>query len=293
MKEKIYYKFKKVREILFLSFYNLIRSFYKNKNTDFQEIIYKNRTIINSKQIFLTKEEYDVNTYGIPGHIFSKIDKKINNFPTYSDVFLFFSSYLSEKINYLEIGVSVLKNFVQLNANFESANLVAYDINPIAPSNKELFNSNEKFDRDSNIFYGSNKVNNNELIYFKGSVLDVEDTELFNSKIKYKYNFIFSDALHEPDAVMQEYHNIIKDNLDDEFILYFDDLDFEGLNSTVKNIFDDLKTSHDKIYFTTFYVNGWIGQHEKLHKNGVISTINFHEILKREKIKLPLIKNWV
>ena len=136
-------------------------------------------------------------------------------------------------------------------------------------------------------------MNNNELIYFKGSVLDGEDTELFNSKIKYKYNFIFSDALHEPDAVMQEYQNIIKDNLDDEFILYFDDLDFEGLNSTVKNIFDDLKTSHDKIYFTTFYVNGWIGQHEKLHKNGVISTINFHEILKREKIKLPLIKNWV
>ena len=293
MKEKLYYKFKKVREILFLSFYNLIRSFYKNKNTDFQEIIYKNRTIINSKQIFLTKEEYDVNTYGIPGHIFSKIDKKINNFPTYSDLFVFFSSYLSEKINYLEIGVSVLKNFVQLNANFESANLVAYDINPIAPSNKELFNNNEKFDRDSNIFYGSNKVNNNELIYFKGSVLDVEDTELFNSKIKYKYNFIFCDALHEPDAVMQEYHNIIKDNLDDDFILYFDDLDFEGLNLTVKNIFDDLKTSHDKIYFTTFYINGWIGQHEKLHKNGVISTINFHEILKREKIKLPLIKNWV
>ena len=92
---------------------------------------------------------------------------------------------------------------------------------------------------------------------------------------------------------MQEYQNIIKDNLADEFILYFDDLDFEGLNSTVKNIFDDLKTSNDKIYFTTFYVNGWIGQHEKLHKNGVISTINFYEILKREKIKLPLIKNWV
>ena len=82
MKEKLIYRLIKVREILLLSFYNLIRSFYKNKNTDFQEIIYKNRTIINSKQIFLTKEEYDVNTYGIPGHIFSKIDKKINNFPT-------------------------------------------------------------------------------------------------------------------------------------------------------------------------------------------------------------------
>ena len=74
MKEKFSYKFKKAREIIFLSFYNLIRSFYKNKNTDFQEIIYKNRTIINSKQIFLTKEEYDANTYGIPGHIFSKIE---------------------------------------------------------------------------------------------------------------------------------------------------------------------------------------------------------------------------
>ena len=293
MKEKLSYKFKKAREIILLSFYNLIRSFYKNKNTDFQEIIYKNRTIINSEKIFLTKEDYDVNTYGIPGHIFSKIDKKINNFPTYTDLFLFFSSYLSEKINYLEIGVSVLKNFVQLNANFESANLIAYDINPIAPSSKELFNNNEMLKSNSKIFYGSNKVNNNELIYFKGSVLDADDAELFNSEIKYKCNFIFSDALHEPDAVMKEYQNIIKDNLDDEFILYFDDLDFEGLNLTVQNIFNDLKTSRDKIYFTTFYVNGWIGQHEKLHKNGVISTINFYEILKREKIKLPLIKNWV
>tara|TARA_B110000444_G_scaffold257583_1_gene296341 strand:+ start:10597 stop:11475 length:879 start_codon:yes stop_codon:yes gene_type:complete len=292
MKEKFSYKFKKAREIIFLSFYDLIRSFYKNKNTDFQEMIYKNRTIIDSKKTFLTKEDYDVNTYGIPGHIFTKIDKKINNFPTYSDLFLFFSSYLSEKINYLEIGVSVLKNFVQLNANFESANLVAYDINPIAPSSKELFN-NKMLESNSNIFYGSNKVNNNELIYFKGSVLDSDDTELFNSRIKHKYNFIFSDALHEPDAVMKEYQNIIKDNLDDEFILYFDDLDFEGLNLTVKNIFNDLKKSRDKIYFTTFYINGWIGQHEKLHKNGVISTINFYEILKREKIKLPLIKNWV
>jgi len=292
MKEKFSYKFKKAREIIFLSFYDLIRSFYKNKNTDFQEMIYKNRTIIDSKKTFLTKEDYDVNTYGIPGHIFTKIDKKINNFPTYSDLFLFFSSYLSEKINYLEIGVSVLKNFVQLNANFESANLVAYDINPIAPSSKELFN-NKMLESNSNIFYGSNKVNNNELIYFKGSVLDSDDTELFNSRIKHKYNFIFSDALHEPDAVMKEYQNIIKDNLDDEFILYFDDLDFEGLNLTVKNIFTDLKKSRDKIYFTTFYINGWIGQHEKLHKNGVISTINFYEILKREKIKLPLIKNWV
>jgi len=55
-----------------------------------------------------------------------------------------------------------------------------------------------------------------------GSVLDQKDTTNFNDFINFKFNLIFSDALHTPEGVWSEYKNIISENLDNEFILFFD-----------------------------------------------------------------------
>ena len=70
MKEKFSYKFKKAREIIFLSFYNLIRSFYKNKNTDFQEIIpkinyYDFKKYLGEKKSKLRKSTHFLETFQI------------------------------------------------------------------------------------------------------------------------------------------------------------------------------------------------------------------------------------
>ena len=63
--------------------------------------------------------------------------QKIKNYPTYSDLIVYTSSFLENRnINYLEIGVSVLKNFMQVNNQFNNSHLVAYDINP--PTHKFL-----------------------------------------------------------------------------------------------------------------------------------------------------------
>ena len=44
-------------------------------------------------------------------------------YPTYTDLLIFTSSYLkSKKINYLEIGASVLKNFMQIDNYIENSN---------------------------------------------------------------------------------------------------------------------------------------------------------------------------
>ena len=275
MIEKIKYKIIKLNQLIFLLFFDLVRAFYSNKNTELLSIIKKNREVVNGGRIFLSETEYELNNYGIPGHIFLKLNKDINQFPTYSDLFIFFSKYLEKQVSYLEIGVSVLKNFLQLNANLNSANLFAYDINPIVPTHKYIFNKNIR--KNIQIYILDLTKNKNELVYFQGSVLERKDTNNFNKYINNKkFNFIFSDALHEPDAVFQEYENLIKNNLDDEFILYFDDLDFEGLDTTVQISIMSGK-EYKNLYFTTFYVNGWIGQHEKLHKNGIISTIDFQK----------------
>ncbi len=278
MIKNIEYKYKKIINTLVLLINNLIRLFYKNSNPELKKIIKENRYTLSKSPSFLTSTQYKENNFGIPGNIFRSLDKPVNEFPTYSDMFIFFSRYLEKPINYLEIGVSVLKNFIQINESLEKSHLTGFDINPIAKNSNYIFEEKNK--------------KNNTLSYFQGDVLNKKDTSLFKEKYKEKFNFVFSDALHEHDAVMSEYENIIKGNLDDEFILYFDDLDFPGLEKTVDFIYTDLKKEYNKIFFTTFYVNGWVGQHEKLHKNGLISTIDFYEILKYEKIKLPFLRKW-
>ena len=278
MIKNIEYKYKKIINTLVLLINNLIRLFYKNSNPELKKIIKENRYTLSKSPSFLTSTQYKENNFGIPGNIFRSLDKPVNEFPTYSDMFIFFSRHLKKPINYLEIGVSVLKNFIQINESLEKSHLTGFDINPIAKNSNYIFEEKNK--------------KNNTLSYFQGDVLNKKDTSLFKEKYKEKFNFVFSDALHEHDAVMSEYENIIKGNLDDEFILYFDDLDFPGLEKTVDFIYTDLKKEYNKIFFTTFYVNGWVGQHEKLHKNGLISTIDFYEILKYEKIKLPFLRKW-
>ena len=276
--KNIEYKYKKLFNTLVLLINNLIRLFYKNNNSELRKIIKENRYILSKSPTFLTSTQYKENNYGIPGNIFLSLDKPINEFPTYSDMFIFFSKYLKKPVNYLEIGVSVLKNFVQINESLETSSLTGFDINPIAKNSNYIFEEKNK--------------KSNTLSYFQGDVLSKKDAILFREKYKEKFNFVFSDALHEHDAVMSEYENIIKGNLDDEFILYFDDLDFPGLEKTVNFIYSDLKKEYDKLFFTTFYINGWVGQHEKLHKNGLVSTIDFYKVLKKEKIKLPLLRKW-
>ena len=45
----------------------------------------------------------------------------------------------NKKINYLEIGVSVMKNFMQIDNYLVGSNLVAYDINPVVPKYENDF----------------------------------------------------------------------------------------------------------------------------------------------------------
>tara|TARA_B100001250_G_scaffold298089_1_gene259571 strand:- start:1194 stop:2078 length:885 start_codon:yes stop_codon:yes gene_type:complete len=291
--KNIEYKYRKLINIFVLFLYKILRAFYKNNNSELKLIISKNRKTLSEAHSLLSENQYAENNYGIPGNIFLSIDKPIDSFPTYSDIFIFISRYLAKPINYLEIGVSVLKNYIQMNESLQNSNLTCFDINPIAPNSLFIFNENNKKENSNeNIFTGYNNENKNLLSYYKGSVLDREETDIFRNTYNSKFNFIFSDALHEHDAVISEYKNIIKGNLDEEFILYFDDLDFPGLENTINLIYSDIKKEYKDVFCTTFYINGWVGQHEKLHKNALISTIDFYEIMKKEKIKLPLIRKW-
>ena len=177
-----------------------------------------------------------------------------------------------KNINYLEIGVSVLKNYLQINNGISDSNIVGFDINEI---NHNFKNLNEI------------QKNNNNLMYFKGSVLNKNDAKVFNEFFVEKFDLIFSDALHEPEAIRSEFELIIKDNLKEKFLIYYDDLDFAGIEDELEKIRKDIENHIDqKINFYTLKIYGWIGQNEKLHKNGILTTYDLEDFLQLNNMKL-------
>jgi len=274
--KRLEYRINKIKFILTLFFQNLlVRNFYRNNsNKKINKIIAINRSFLDSVEKFLSEEQYQRNNYGIQRRIYDQMDKKISSLPTYSDfiIFLITNVFSRKNVNYLEIGVSVLKNFLQINTGIKNSNLVAYDINDINPTFKDI---------------NSYSLNGNNLIYFQGSVLDKKDSEKFKQEFPDKFDFIFSDALHTPEAIRSEYELIIKDSLAEDFIIYYDDLDFIGLEEEFSKIKADISTNYNQqINFYTFLIYGWIGEKEKLHKNGIITNINIEEIMNNEDLKI-------
>jgi len=268
------YRVNKLRFLIILKKQLVIQTFYYSifKNDILVSIINENRKFLRTIDKFLNEDIYKNNDYGIQRRIYEKLESEISELPTYSDfLILIIRLHFKNKINYLEIGVSVLKNFLQINNGVFNSNLIAYDINKINPNFKNL---------------DSISKNGNSLRYFEGSVLDRIDALKFNSKFNYKYDLIFSDALHEPDAIRKEYELLIKDNLKEEFLIYYDDLDFQGVEKELINIHYDLeKHLNKKLNLYTLKIYGWIGQHEKLHKNGIITSIDFENFLKKNNLK--------
>ena len=120
------------------------------------------------------------------------------------------------------------------------------------------------------------------------------DANEFNDINVNKFDFIFSDALHTKSAVETEFELIIKNNLKENFIIYYDDLTLGEKNNTVEDavriIFKKLNLEDSNIKLYTFWINGWLGEHEEMHKNAIITNIDIESILNEEKIKLPFFK---
>ena len=273
--ERLKYRIKKLIFLLTIKFQSFsTKLFYRNNiSSDFQSIINKNRGFLKSIDSFLPIMVYQDNDYGIQQRIYQKLDDEIVDLPTYSDLisFLIAKIYINE-VNYLEIGVSVLKNFLQINNIVSNSNLIAYDINEVNPQFKDL----DSFSK-----------NGNNLKYFQGSVLDVKDANNFKNLYSQKFDFVFSDALHTPDAIRSEYELIIKNRLSENFIIYYDDLDFEGIEDEFRSIKLEIsKEINTEVNFYTFFIYGWIGQHEKLHKNGIITNLDLEDIVRKENIKI-------
>ena len=82
------------------------------RNKSLYKIIEENRNYLKTVEKFLPYEVYSINNYGVQKRIYDKLESEIAKVPTYSDFIIFLIKYLyKNNVNYLEIGVSVLKIF--------------------------------------------------------------------------------------------------------------------------------------------------------------------------------------
>lgn len=245
-----------------------------------------NRKNLTKIKNFVSIESYNnsPDLYGLPKSNFKFINSKQNNYPTYSDLLCYISKqFRSTEIKYIEIGVSVLKNFYQISSYLNKSKLYAFDINEINPEIEKLF---LKVNNDKNV--RQYEFKSNKIHYFQGSVFNKGDLNNFLS-LTGRANIIFSDAHHSYEGLVSEYKYFIENALSEEFLIYYDDLS-PNLLRAFKEISLKINKKHRNVCSATFLINGWLGNHEKMHKNGFITNINLEEAFKRDGVKLLNIK---
>lgn len=214
--------------------------------------------------------------YGIEHGSENRLDLPPSDDTTYTDIICFLSDKLSHPIQYLEVGVSVGKNFWQLMNYFKNAMIVGIDIEELNPviANKLVIEKTKSWGAPtaikkqassiSSFSYGSNKG-----LYVSA---DEFDENAWNELRGKRFNVYFSDALHDPKALWHEYQMLKKFELLDrnEIMMVWDDL---GGDMTVVflKIFRDLKLSYPALSKNIFITNGWMNY--RYHQVGIITTL--------------------
>lgn len=215
-------------------------------------------------------------TYGVPDFIRSEINKPIGNGLTYTDLMLYISDKHFPVLNYLEIGVSVGKNFFQVINAHTKGSFTGFDIeeiNPVLEKKLTASNTNEwdtpaKSIKKVKSSYKSYKFNELDVAYLSADVWDENSWAKLKGN---KFNMVFSDALHTPAAILFEFEMLVKyDLLDKQFVIFWDDLVGKMQRSFYKII-----RKYDKVYeikdIYLMNINGWVGENEAPHTVGLIS----------------------
>jgi hypothetical protein len=246
-----------------------------------EKLIRKNRQTLSLVDNWIDEDAFKKSffSYGVPDYIKKDINKPINNSATYTDLILYLSKKHFENINYLEIGVSVGKNFFQLLNAHADSKFTGFDIEELNPAIEKRLDFKEKIewptpaDSIKKTFSSLKRFSYNmmDVDYLSGDVWDENSWAKLKDN---KFNIVFSDALHTPEAILFEFEMLVKfDLLADKFIIVWDDLVGKMQKSFYKIIRKyDRKYQIKDIYLLN--INGWIGEHEKPHTVGVISNFS-------------------
>jgi hypothetical protein len=251
---------------------------------EMEAIIQKNRETLSMVPEWVEDATYQtaVYWYGLPESVRHLIDRPIGNDITYSDAMVHLTKKLKKKICYLELGTSFGKNFLQVAHAISHSTLVGFDFEKISPAMKRfLINDTEiatwnslckdSFKKDQPSLTRYNQITHENTVYYLNA--DLFDEGAWQRLHGMKFNMIFSDALHTPEALLNEYQMLTKYDLidPDECIFVWDDLGGE-MTKMFMCIFDMLGKKYQLSMEQGFVIplRGWLGTHMHHHNVGII-----------------------
>ena len=249
---------------------------------EIQPIIECNRSTLRKVNSWISDETYDESLYGygLPRALRHLIDNEIGQFVTYSDALAYFGTFLNKRVSYLELGVSVGKNFLQMLNFFSGGTLIGFDIEQINPVLEACLSplGRQRWDtmpgslkkEQSSLSEYLYVVKNNHVNYLSGDIFDEGSWSKLSGK---KFNIILSDAFHSSEAILFEQTMIEKYDLldEDEFVLVWDDM-AGAMVKAFDLIWHNLQARYNLEAGDRFTVHmgGWLGMHRYQHRAGFI-----------------------
>jgi hypothetical protein len=162
---------------------------------------------------------------------------EIEQEPTYSDLITFMLDTLGSDVRYLEIGVSVGKNFLQVAERYPEARITGLDVEKPNPVLVRQFDNMKvaRTGQTSLVETLSGVPGNVTLAHYElqrsGKSVTYVQGDQFASQTwaslkGERFNFIFSDGVHSARAVKDELEHLLEHDLIDRgcFLMYWDDL---------------------------------------------------------------------
>jgi len=247
-----------------------------------RDIKSKNRASLAMVESWITDSDFEnsIYDYGIRPKNRPLIDAAIGEETTLSDLIAYLSRDLTKDLRYLEIGVSVGKNFFQMLNQWNDAQLVGFDIEDINPVLKRYLEEGASVSwetmadsprkKPSSLTDYTFKENRNHVRYLAGDLFDDGSwAKLAGSK----FNLVFSDACHKPEAILREWHLIKSLRLldEDEFVFVWDDVQGE-MQAAFNQISGDMRHMFH-IPASEVWLGGcrgWFGINQRCHEVGVV-----------------------
>jgi hypothetical protein len=245
---------------------------------DLVEAVRRNREILATIPRWLDEEVYrrSIFQYGLPSYIRNYIDEPIDASPTYSDLIAYLAGTMSG-LRYLELGPSVGKNFLQVGKSVRGAELVAVDIEDINPVLEKQLRFRSRYEwqpmagskRTALSTHASYDLDDNAVEYLAADLFDKATWDRLRGR---KFNLIFSDAFHSPEALLMEWENVSRLELlaDGPFAVIWDDLTSSGMRAAFYSIALAIQRQRPSAVVSLELYQGWVGKHERLHPIGIV-----------------------
>jgi hypothetical protein len=219
----------------------------------FGAVYARNRETLRAVRTWISEEtlERSLWRYGVPeewanntnsGYVDRTALEDIESEVTSADLLAFLARRFLPKLSYLEIGVSVGKTLLQMNNQVADAQIVGLDVEEINPILRDGFDTCDEVWRDAvahpveTLSKGmvskyatchrlTSRATTNIFHYVSADQFR-DETWSFSFLKGRRFNLVFSDGVHTPEALRSELQFLIRHDLidNDRFFMVWDDL---------------------------------------------------------------------